>query len=266
MEKIEEGYDVAVASRHIEGGKVIGWNWFRQLNHSVSNSLLAWGLAGVHEVKDHAGNFKAIRVKNVLDSVALDKMRNAGFSFQLHILYELSKTKAKFVEVPVTFRERRFGQSKIGFNKYYLRDIVEYIRSSIFIRLDRNKNFVKYLIVGGVGFSIQSVISKAFILFSLTPSVAVAIGAEGAIISNFILNNSWTFKHKRIHGLRLFRKFFQFNVASAGGILLQSVTVGLGTHFTGETTWFAWMVFGIIFLVIPYSFFVYNRLIWKTHL
>ena len=95
MQKIEDGFDVVVASRHVKGGKVIGWNWFRKLNHDISNSLLAWWVAGVHEVKDHAGNFKAIRVKGVLEKVPLVKMRNSGFSFQLHILYELSKTGAK---------------------------------------------------------------------------------------------------------------------------------------------------------------------------
>src|SRR3972149_8616785 len=85
INKLSEGYDVAVASRHILGGKVVGWNWFRKLNHDISNSLLAWWIAGVREVKDHAGNFKAIRVKGVLDRINLQKMRNAGFSFQLHI-------------------------------------------------------------------------------------------------------------------------------------------------------------------------------------
>ena len=87
IERIENGFDVVVASRHVKGGKVIGWNWFRNLNHNVSNTLLAWWVAGVHEVKDHAGNFKAIRVKGVLDKVRLQNMKNAGFSFQLHILY-----------------------------------------------------------------------------------------------------------------------------------------------------------------------------------
>ena len=47
IRKIEEGYDVVVASRHIKGGSVIGWNWFRKLNHDISNYLLAWWVAGV---------------------------------------------------------------------------------------------------------------------------------------------------------------------------------------------------------------------------
>ncbi|KKS98669.1 MAG: dolichyl-phosphate beta-D-mannosyltransferase, dolichol-phosphate mannosyltransferase [Candidatus Gottesmanbacteria bacterium GW2011_GWA2_43_14] len=265
VKKIEEGYDVAVASRHIPGGKVVGWNWFRKLNHEVSNSLLAWVLAGVHEVKDHAGNFKAIRVKGILDKVPLAKMKNAGFSFQLHILYELSKTTAKFIEVPVVFRERKFGQSKIGFNRYYLRDILEYIKSSLLIRYDRSQRFFKYGLVGLIGLAVQTLLSKILIISGMAPAVAVSIGAESAIITNYLLNNYWTFKSHVIEGGDMLKKFLQFNAASIGAVLIQGAVVWAGTGIFGESSWFIFMILSIVFLVIPYSYFVYNRFIWKTH-
>lgn len=266
VKKIEEGFDVVVASRHVAGGKVVGWNWFRKLNHDISNSLLAWMVAGVHEVRDHAGNFKAIRVKKILDKVSLSKMKNAGFSFQLHILYELSKAGAKFTEVPVTFKERKLGQSKIGFNRYYLRDILEYIKSAVIIRYDRSQRFFKYAIVGVAGLIIQTIISQVLITFKITPSVSVSIGAEGAIISNFLLNNYWTFKSHVVSGVNLFRKFLEFNLASIGAVIIQGIVVFLATYFLGNKYWFPSMIFAIVFLVIPYSYFVYNRFIWKTHL
>ncbi len=266
VKKIDEGFDVVVASRHVAGGKVLGWNWFRKLNHDVSNTLLAWFVAGVREVKDHAGNFKAIRVKKILDKVDLDRMKNAGFSFQLQILYELSKTEAKFCEVPVVFKERRFGKSKIGFNRYYFRDIVEYVNNSISIRLERSASFFKYVVVGGIGFLIQTFVSKILILSSFNPGVSVSVGAEGAIISNFILNNLWTFSHKKINNNRIVSKFIQFNLVSVGAILIQGVVVGVGTHFFGVGSWFVFMVLSIVFLVIPYSYFAYSRFIWKTHI
>jgi len=265
VKKIEEGYDVVVASRHIQGGGVEGWNWFRKLNHDVSNSLLAWFVSGVHEVKDHAGNFKAIRVRGVLEKVPLSKMKNSGFSFQLHILYELSKTGARFTEVPAVFRERRFGESKIGFNRYYLRDVIEYVRSSFLIRFDRNKRFFQYCVVGGIGFIIQTALSKLLIGFGIVPALAVSLGAEGAIISNFVANNSWTFGRHKITGAKIIQKFIQFNTVSAGAILIQGIVVGLGTHYFGNSTWFVFMVLAIVGIVIPYSYFIYNKFIWKTH-
>ena len=262
VNKIEEGYDVAVASRHVPGGRVIGWNWFRKLNHDVSNVLLAWWVAGVHEVHDHAGNFKAIRVKGILDKVNLRSMKNAGFSFQLHILFELSKTNARFTEVPVTFKERRFGKSKIGLNRYYFRDIVEYVKNSLLIRLDRSRSFVFFCLVGGTGFIIQSLVAKILIALDLHPGLSVGIGSEMAIISNFLLNNRISFSHKRILRGSRRRKFLQFNTVSVGAIIIQSVAVTIATHIFGESVWFFTMVLSIILLVIPYSFFMYNRFIW----
>lgn len=263
VEKIEEGYDVAVASRHVEGGRVIEWSMFRRLNHEISNTLLAWFIAGVTQVRDHAGNFKAIRVKGVLDRIPLSRMRNVGFSFQLNILYELSKTGARFIEVPVAFHERKRGQSKIGFNKHYLRDVAEYIISSILIRIDRSKSFFQYIVVGGIGFMIQTIVAKLLVGFRVDPGVAVSVGAEGAIVSNFALNNIWTFSHKKITGNRLISKFLHFNTVSFGAIVIQFGAVKIGTGFFGHSFWFIAMVLSIIFLVIPYSYFAYSRFIWK---
>jgi len=268
IKKIEEGHDVAVASRHIPGGRVVGWSWFRKLNHGISNYLLAWWVAGVHEVFDHAGNFKAIRVKGILDKVHLSRMKNAGFSFQLHILYELSKTGAKFTEVPAVFNERRYGRSKIGFNRYYLRDVIEYIRSSIFIRIERSASFFKYTLVGGTGYIIQlSLITLLILSFHMEESNAVAVGAEAAIISNFTLNNVWTFSHKKIKGLRMLIKFLQFNLVSVGSIIIQKVVAWFGANYISRSLLFTigLNIVTIIIIIIPYSYFIYNRFIWKTH-
>lgn len=263
VSKIEEGYDVAVASRHVKGSGVSDWSAFRRINHEISNSLLAWFLAGVKEVHDHAGNFKAIRVKGILDQIPLSQMRNVGFSFQLRILYELSKTGAKFIEVPVIFHERRRGESKIGFNKHYIRDVGEYIISSLSIRVDRSKSFFQYAVVGGTGFAIQTVVAKILTVMRIDPSIAVSFGAEGAIISNFAFNNLWTFSHKKITGMKLIHKFVHFNTVSLGAIFIQFFSVKIGTSIFGNSSWFICMIFSIIFLVIPYSYFMYSRFIWK---
>ncbi|OGG16716.1 hypothetical protein A3D78_00695 [Candidatus Gottesmanbacteria bacterium RIFCSPHIGHO2_02_FULL_39_14] len=265
VKKIGQGFDVVVASRHVAGSKVVGWNWFRKLNHDISNSLLAWLVAGVHEVRDHAGNFKAIRVKNCLDRIPLVKMKNAGFSFQLHILYELSKIGVKFTEVPVTFKERRLGVSKIGFNRYYIRDIFEYIKSSIIIRIDRSERFFKYGVVGIVGLILQTLLSKLLVSLNIEPFIAVSVGAEAAIASNFLMNNYWTFNKHVISGMELINKFIQFNAASIGAVIIQGIVVFFGTLIFGKKAWFWSMIFAVFFLVIPYSYFIYNRYIWKTH-
>ena len=134
---------------------------------------------------------------------------------------------------------------------------------STFIEKYNLANFFKYCTVGGIGFIIQTVISKAMIMLSVNPGLSVSVGAEGAIISNFIMNNSWTFQHRKIKGVKIIRKFIQFNSASVGSIIIQGVIVAIGTSFFGAGSWFIFMVLAIIFVVIPYSYFIYNRYIWK---
>ena len=141
LKKIKH-YDVVVASRYL-GGQTKGWSLFRKINHWVSNIFFASFIAGIKEVKDHNGNFKAIRVKGVLDQIPLNqllrKTKVQGFAFQPYILYELSRITTKFCEVPVIFKFRLKGEAKISkkYFKTYFKDILEYIKLCFYIRIKR---------------------------------------------------------------------------------------------------------------------------------
>lgn len=269
--KIEKGFDVVVASRHVGQGKTEGWSLFRRINHWVSNTLLAALVAGIRQVKDHNGNFKAIRVRGVLEKVPLDKLlkkiKIRGFAFQPYILYELSKATDKFCEVPVVFKFRERGEAKIGkkYLKSYLRDVVEYVKLCFLIRLERSAQFFKFCVVGTIGFVVNSLGLEFFFRLGLTPNLAAAFGAELAIISNFILNNLWTFKKNKItHFSKILIKFFQFNLTSFGAVVIQFIVVGIGTFLTSDAWRQIWLVISVVFFIIPYNYFMYTRLIWKT--
>jgi len=273
--KIEEGYDVVVASRHIGKGATEGWSLFRKLNHWVSNVFLATYVAGIKEVRDHNGNFKAIRVKGVLDKVPLDellgKIKIRGFGFQAYILYELSKVTRKFYEVPVVFKFRTRGEAKIGkkYLKSYLRDVFEYIKLSILIRKDRSVQFIKFAIVGTIGLIIQTTTYYvlAFVVEVTTPSLATIIGGQIAIISNYLLNNLWTFRERKITSFsKLVIKFFQFWLTSNFAVwVLQGGIVRLGEILVTKESSLIHLFFilGLIATII-WNYTVYNRFIWKT--
>ena len=270
LAKIDEGYDVVVASRHIGQGGTEGWSAFRKLNHWVSNIFFATYVAGIKEVKDHNGNFKAIRVKGVLEKVPLDqlmdKIKVRGFGFQAYILYALSKTTDKFAEIPVVFKFRTRGEAKIGkkYLKSYLRDVFEYIKLAILIRLDRSQQFIKFGIVGFIGYLINASFLWFFGKISLPEWLIWGGSTEMAIISNFTLNNLWTFKKKQISGLtNIFKKFLQFNLTSAGALLIQIVFGTLGTMFFGQEYRQLLLPIIIVVLVLPYNYFMYTRVIWK---
>jgi dolichol-phosphate mannosyltransferase len=271
LAKVEEGYDVVVASRHVDKGGTEGWSLFRKLNHWVANILFATYIAGIKEVKDHNGNFKAIRVRGVLDRVPLERLleniKIRGFVIQTYILYELSKHTKKFVEIPVVFKFRSRGEAKIGkkYLKSYLRDTLEYMKLCILIRLERSQRFFKFAVVGFIGYLVNAFGLELFYRLGLGPGPAAALGAEFAIISNFTWNNLWTFAEKRITGFKsVIWKFLNFNLTSFGAVLIQAIVVGILARLFGDQWRQIYLIIAIGFFVIPYNYSMYNLFIWKT--
>jgi dolichol-phosphate mannosyltransferase len=267
LAKIDEGYDVVVASRHVKGGST-NFNWFRKITHFISDTLLAYYWAGIKEVKDHAGLFKAIRVKGVLDQVDLEKMDVIGFSVNMRTIYELSKVTKKFYEVPAQFGERRAGQpTTVGLKsmKWFIKYVFETIFQTTKIRLERSQRFIKFGLVGFVGYLVNA--STLFLFASLlgfSEWLSWGLSTELAIISNFTWNNLWTFKTQKITGgSNLFKKFLQFNGTSAGALLIQTVAGTLGTRFFGAGSRQILLPFIILFLVLPYNYTMYNLVIWR---
>lgn len=265
LAKLEQGYDVVVPSRHVKGGRD-NFNLFRKLTHFVSNDLLNYYWAGIREVKDLAGNFKAIRVKGILDKVPLAKLNVKGFVIQSTMIYELSKTGAKFAEIPAIYGERRAGEAKVGFNAQFIKDIFETIKNATRIRIERSAQFFKFGVVGFIGYVINATTLQLFAaVFHWPEPVAWGISTELSIISNFTLNNLWTFKKHQIQGVgKILTKFFHFNLTSAGALLIMTVAGTLGVKLLGEQYRQILLPFIIVFLVVPYNYFIYTHLIWKT--
>lgn len=264
LKKLESGYDVAVASRHMKNG-MDNFSGFRKLTHFVSNDLFNYYWAGIREVKDLAGNFKAIRVKNILDKVPLEKLNVKGFVIQSTIIYELSKTGAKFVEIPAVFGERKAGVTKVGFNIQFVKDIFETVKNSTKIRIERSKRFIRFGIVGFGGYLINASSLYLFADVWLWPEWASwLVATELSIISNFTFNNIWTFEDRRVKGIgKIVRKFLQFNLTSAGALLIMTTAGTLGVNAFGVQYRQLLLPFIIVFLVVPYNYFMYNRFIWK---
>lgn len=263
LEKIEEGYDVVVPSRHVPGGGD-NFNAFRKVTHFVSNTLISYYWGGINQVKDLAGNFKAIRVKGVLDQVSWDKLNVKGFVIQSTMIYELSKTRAKFCETPAIYGDRRAGQAKVGLNTQFIKDIFETIVNATRIRMERSKQFIKFGIVGFVGYIINALGLELFYRLGVPPGRAASLAAELAIISNFTWNNLWTFRAAKITGWKIIWKFLQFNLTSLGAVFIQGVVVGGLSYFLGAQWRQIFLVIAIVFFIVPYNYAAYNIFIWKT--
>ena len=103
--------DVAVGSRYCAGGAIEGWPWQRRLISSSINTLTRVLLR--LPVRDTSGAFRVYRVAK-LREIDLANIQARGYAYFEEILWHLHRVGASFAEVPITFRERRAGVSKIS--------------------------------------------------------------------------------------------------------------------------------------------------------
>ncbi|MBD3672169.1 MAG: polyprenol monophosphomannose synthase [Planctomycetaceae bacterium] len=103
--------DVAIGSRYVPGGGVVGWNLKRKMMSWCINiySRLLLGLPN----KDNSGNFRCYRVDKLAE-LDFEKIRSGGYSFMEEILYRCHRIGCQCAETPIVFEDRTIGESKIN--------------------------------------------------------------------------------------------------------------------------------------------------------
>jgi dolichol-phosphate mannosyltransferase len=102
--------DVVLGSRYVDGGGVSDWGALRRAI-SRGGSAYARLVLGVR-VRDLTGGFKCFR-REVLEAIDLEAITTRGYAFQVELTYRAIRSGFEVVEVPIAFRERRVGKSKM---------------------------------------------------------------------------------------------------------------------------------------------------------
>lgn len=110
LDAVRDGADLALGSRYVPGGGVSDWSRGRQLI-SRGGSWYARRVLGLG-VRDLTGGLKCFRAE-VLQAVDLPTVRAAGYAFQVELTYRAIRQGFRVREVPITFRERQRGTSKM---------------------------------------------------------------------------------------------------------------------------------------------------------
>ena len=117
-EVCKDGFHLAIGSRKIKGGKIVGWNFKRKfMSHGamvIARTFLRL------RAKDVTSGFRCFK-REVLEKINLDNVKSNGYAFQEEMLYRTQKNKFHIKEIPVIFSDRKLGTSKLA-NK----DIVEF--------------------------------------------------------------------------------------------------------------------------------------------
>ena len=104
------GGALALGSRYTTGGRIEGWGTVRRAV-SRGGSRYARTVLG-SGVRDLTGGFKCFP-RAILDAIDLSTVRSRGYAFQVELTYRTASAGFPVVEVPIAFRERRAGQSKM---------------------------------------------------------------------------------------------------------------------------------------------------------
>ncbi len=217
--EMDKGADLAVASRHVEGGGVSEWSIIRRF---LSRGAQMLGLIILPEVigrlSDPMSGYFMVR----RTAIAGKPLSPVGYKILIEVT---ARGKIRWLgEAGYVFRERQAGESKVTWKQY-----IEYLQHLVRLRLSLSARFIQFCLVGFSGLFVDltvfSLLRKGLEL-GLTRSTILS--AEVAIINNFLWNDLWTFRDisSRQPGKRQrLKRFIKFNFVCLAGVILQTLLV-----------------------------------------
>ncbi len=255
------GAEYVIGSRYIKGGSVPKeWAASRKAVSFFGNLFIRTVLLNFR-IHDLTTGFRLTKVDGVLNKIELTKLRDLDrFAYKVDLLYQSIKNSGKTVEVPLEFEARTKDKSKFNW-----KEMVSTFKLAIILGILDKQRFIKFGTVGFVGYLINAITLKILTGLNSPNLIAWSVPVELSIISNFTLNNIWTFKSERITGFAaLIKKFLTFNGTSLGALLIQTVAGIISDKVLGVGARQITLPFIIVVLVLPFNYLMYNLVIWKT--
>lgn len=248
VEYVTDGYDLVNGSRLMKGGKnLLGLHRRIFTRGAAFVCRLMWGQFRLTEFTNSYRVFK----KDLFERIDFSKVpwKSQTYIIQPAFLYAAIESKAKIREIPITFIDRKRGYSKSKIYHY----VIDVLVFGSKVRLKKSKTFIKFLMVGLVGYLINAVSLGIlyrgqiyswhlikFPLLSFIPDyeyaprflfisadrlfIASIIAIELSIISNFLLHDNWTFKYRGKAESTL-RRFLKFNISSSASPAIQLTSI-----------------------------------------
>jgi dolichol-phosphate mannosyltransferase len=261
--------DLAVASRHVEGGGVSDWSPARRFlsrGAQVLGLLILPNVVG--RVSDPMSGYFLVR----RDAIASSLLSPVGYKILLEVIGR--GTIQKVAEVGYVFQERQEGESKVTWKQY-----LEYLMHLFSLRLRSNsaspparqlalKRFIQFGLVGLSGVFIDMAVfyllsDPSALGWGLTRSKILA--AEVAVTNNFLWNDFWTFRDisSQQRGWRKrFRRFVKFNLICLAGIILNVLIMNLLFNVFGVNRYIANLL--AIVMVTLWNFWLNLKLSWRV--
>ena len=223
IKEIENGADVAIASRYAPGGSIAEWGIGRSITSKVAAFLAKMAVPATRGIADPLSGFFVFN-RNIIEGT---KLAPIGYKILLEILAVGYYSNVS--EIPY-----RFNIREKGVTKYNSRVLVQYVQH-LFTLAWKNGEILrifKFILVGASGVVINEgllyVLTYYAGLFYLISSV---IAVQVAILNNFFWNHIWTFKDRRIVNEAAIVKLGKFELVSIAGKAMNILVLYIGVTF-----------------------------------
>jgi dolichol-phosphate mannosyltransferase len=267
LDEMAKGADLAVASRHVEGGGVSDWGFMRRILSRGAQMLGLLILPNViGRVSDPMSGYFMVR----RSAIANYSMNPLGYKILIEVLGR--GNIGSVAEVGYIFQERQEGESKVTWRQYvdYILHLLR-LRSRGRITKLREKLHVpmkRFLSYGLVGLSGVFVDMSIFYLlgtmgWGLTSSKIIS--SEVAVLNNFLWNDLWTFRdisRLQIGWGKLIKRFVKFNLICLIGIGLNLIILNILYNYFGINKNLANLI--AIAIVTIWNFWFNLKLSWRV--
>jgi dolichol-phosphate mannosyltransferase len=244
--------DIVIGSRYMPTGGIKDW--------PLKRRIISWGATFLSkilfpQIADPVSGFFAIKKDLVLHTPSI---RPKGYKILLEFLGKCQWRSLK--EIPYVFQNRKLGESKLKTTT-----MVDFIKQLISISIfpgrarDEIRRMGCFALVGMTGIAVNMVVLSIMKNY-LSLAGASFIAIELAIISNFILNDGWTFKEINIE--TWFYRMVLYNCVCVGGMVINIVTLALLTTFG---MWYVIANLIGILLGFAWNFIGNRRTTWKAN-
>jgi dolichol-phosphate mannosyltransferase len=233
-----EELDLVIGSRYAVGGSTGAWSPRRLLLSRLGSRGAQWLLQQQGELRDPLSGFFMLR-REVFEA-CVRRLSLQGFKVLLDILASTSQP-LRFAEIPYRFAPREHGSSKLdaAVTWQFGLLILEKLAGPLV-----PARFVLFAAVGASGVLVQ-LVALATLRHALTFAAAQGCAVWLAMTSNYLLNNAFTYRDRRLRGLRFWRGLATFYLICGIGAL---ANVGVGTllYVRGEIWWLAGLASAIV--------------------
>jgi dolichol-phosphate mannosyltransferase len=229
----EERLDIVIASRHVGNGGVGDWERSRVMISDVATRL--GRLVMKADLSDPMSGF--FMIKREAFSAAMRSLSGQGFKILLDLFASAPRPLA-FAEIPLKFRPRLHGESKLDAMvawEYLMLLLQKLVGPAVPVR------FLLFAMIGGLGVGTHLLtlwVTTHVLLVAF--SIGQALATWVAMTGNFLLNNLFTYRDRRLRGRRLVTGLISFYAVCGAGA---AANVGVASYLNGDHQ--AWWLAGL---------------------